>query len=75
MTSERLASLIYLSTTEGSAGPTQRFKDYCMQKCINRKLVLSELYLGLNSARELANILSINQNIAHLDLSKNNLGD
>jgi hypothetical protein len=37
--------------------------------------VLSELYLGLNSAKELANILCVNQNIAHLDLSKNNLRD
>jgi hypothetical protein len=46
-----------------------------MQNCINRKLVLSDLYLGLNSAKELANILCVNQNIAHLDLSKNNLRD
>lgn len=75
MTSERLASLIYASTTEGSTGQIQRFRDYCIANCINRKLVLRDMHLGVNSARELVGIVGCNENVAHLDLCKNSLGD
>ena len=54
---------------------TQRFKDYCKSKCINRRLVLHGFNLGPCAAREIANILSVNRNIVHIDLSKNNLQD
>ena len=62
--------------TEGSGtGPSQRFKDYCDQKCVNRKLVLQGFSLGPNAAQEIATILSINRDIVQVDLSKNNLRD
>jgi hypothetical protein len=33
------------------------------------------MHLGLNAARELVGILACNQNIAQMDLGKNNLSD
>jgi Ran GTPase-activating protein (RanGAP) involved in mRNA processing and transport len=38
-------------------------------------LVLSDLHLGLNSAKELSSILAVNLNVAKLDVSKNYLMD
>lgn len=75
MTTDRLAALVYSSSTEGAAGPIQRFRDYCLKHCVNRKLVLRDLHLGVNAAKELVSILSVNERIAHLDLSKNDLHD
>jgi hypothetical protein len=46
-----------------------------MTNCTNRKLVLRDLNLGVNAAKELVSILLVNEKIAHLDLSKNNLQD
>ena len=75
ITPDGLQQLIQqLSDGEGN-GAIQRFKDYCDQKCINRKIVVQGFSLGPKAAEEIANILAINQNVAHLDLRKNNLGD
>jgi hypothetical protein len=46
-----------------------------MANCANRKLVLKDLHLGINAAKEIVSILEVNEKIAHLDLSKNNLHD
>lgn len=59
----------------GVQGPQQRFKDYCDQKCVNRRLVLQGFSLGPLAAREIAEILATNPDIVHVDLSKNNLQD
>ncbi|CDW86885.1 UNKNOWN [Stylonychia lemnae] len=53
----------------------QRFKDYCQKTCINRKIKLMDLGMGVNAAIELSQIIAVNQNIVHLDLKKNLLGD
>ena len=37
--------------------------------------MLQKYSLGLAAAQEIANILAVNPEIAHLDLAKNNLGD
>jgi len=43
--------------------------------CLNRKANFTEMSLGVNFAVELSQILLFNDNIAHLNLQKNNLGD
>ncbi|TNV84842.1 hypothetical protein FGO68_gene16571 [Halteria grandinella] len=63
-----------------------RFREYCTKKCINRKVIFDDvrnklylknlqLWMGLNSAIEIAQILVVNQRIASLSLKRNNLGD
>jgi hypothetical protein len=64
MTTERLASLIFSTTTEGNTGPIQRFRDYCLTNCVNRKVVLHDLHLGIAAARVLVSIMKINKHIA-----------
>lgn len=67
---------LILEFTDGSgSGPAQRFRDYCDQKCVNRKLVLQGFSLGPKVAEEIASILAVNRDICHVDLSKNNLQD
>ena len=43
--------------------------------CVNRKLRLNDLYLGVSSAHELSQILCVNNNIGSISLRKNRLGD
>ena len=67
---------LFMELTDGNGqGPAQRFKDYCEQKCVNRRLVIQNFSLGPIAAQEIASILAVNTNIAHVDLSKNNLQD
>ena len=69
---EKLA--LELKTGNGQ-GPAQRFKEYCDQKCVNRRIVLQGFSLGQHAAEEIASICAVNRNICHVDLSKNNLQD
>ena len=52
-----------------------RFKNYCLNKCKNRKMDLSGCYLGYYSSFVVAEILYSNTQIAILNLGNNNLGD
>jgi len=52
-----------------------KFFEYCRRKCVNRVVNFQEFNLGKKTAEVLANILTYNQNIAHLKLSKNNFKD
>ena len=52
-----------------------RFKNYCFNKCKNRKMDLSGCYLGYYSSFVVAEILYSNTEIAILNLGNNNLGD
>ena len=88
-TPERYAALLnqFNSETQGinsqvktkydiaDSGIFQRFRDYCHEKCNNRKLVLVGFSLGFESAKEIASILAVKNNIVHINLSKNNLRD
>lgn len=48
----------------------------CKKICINRKLIFVDMGLGTSFANELKNVLfAVNNNIAHIDIHKNNLGD
>ena len=53
----------------------QRFRDYCNNHCCNRKLILKGFGLGIESAKEIASILAVKNNIVHINLSKNHLCD
>ena len=74
-TPDGLEKLFFELTAGNGQGPAQRFKDYCEQKCVNRRLVLQGFSLGPAAAQEIASILAVNADIAHVDLSKNNLQD
>eukprot|EP00347_Sterkiella_histriomuscorum_P017960 403347321 len=63
------------SMKKSSAVVKIKFKDYCQKTCINRKIKLGDLGMGQNAATELSQIIAVNQNIAHIDLKKNLLGD
>jgi len=53
-----------------------KFVRHCYEKCINRKLNLSKLFLGPRSASLLAFWIRTEQiDITHLNLSWNNLGN
>ena len=57
------------------SGASQRFRAYCSRYCINRRLVLKGFALGLESAKEIASILAVKSDIAHLNLCKNDIRD
>ena len=57
------------------SGASQRFRAYCSKYCINRKLILKGFALGLESAKEIASILAVKSDIAHLNICKNNIRD
>ena len=52
-----------------------RFRDFCYIKCKNRKMDLSGCYLGYYSSFVITKILYLNDKIAVLNLSNNNIGD
>lgn len=57
---------------------SNRLWEVLKRLCVDRRLGLREMMLGVNSARVLNNVLidpSTCHAVAHLDLSKNNLGD
>ena len=58
-----------------TSGGSQRFRDYCGINCINRRLVLIGFALGLESAKEIAQILAVKRDIVHINLAKNNFRD
>ena len=74
-TPDGLDRLIFEFTDGNGTGPAQRFRDYCEQKCVNRRLVLQGFSLGPQSAIEIGCILAVNRDICHVDLAKNNLQD
>ena len=54
----------------------KKFADNCMNKCINRKLNLFNMFLGLKSAQLIARWLIADKiDITHLLLAQNNIGD
>lgn len=53
----------------------RKFYDYCAKKCINRRVDFSECNLSINSSEALSFVVSQNDKIARLNLSKNSLGD
>ena len=53
----------------------QKFRDYCSLKCINRNVDFNECNLNINSSKVLSYIISNNDKIARLNISKNALGD
>ena len=55
--------------------PLSRFYDNFPKYCINRRVKLCNLALSVNFAQEFSQILEVNQNIAHLNLSQNKLGN
>ena len=57
------------------SGGSQRFREYCSKYCINRRLVLKGFALGFESAKEIASILAVKSEIAHLNICKNNIRD
>ena len=52
-----------------------KFIEYCERKCIDRVVNFEDCNLGVKSAEVLSGILKYNQNISHLNLSKNSLKD
>ena len=52
-----------------------RFREFCFIKCKNRKMDLSGCYLGYYSSLVITKILYLNDKIAVLNLSNNNIGD
>ena len=53
----------------------KRFKENCKLRCINRKIILSDLLLGPKTAFEIKRIISENPEISQIRLGKNKLGD
>lgn len=53
----------------------KRFKENCKLRCINRKIILSDLLLGPKTAFEIKRIISENPDISQIRLGKNKLGD
>ena len=65
---ENIGELLAKLETGQATGLAQRFNDYCKTICINRKLIMVNMGLGVESAQELASIISVNPKIAHLNL-------
>ena len=54
----------------------ERFWEVLHRTCANRKLILRDMSLGCRTAQVLTNILNNNKDlVAHLDISKNLIGD
>ncbi len=61
--------------SDDQSSSVYRFKQACTLFCKNRKVELRNLGLGPSFAKELACILSVNPNIAQLNLENNNLNN
>jgi Ran GTPase-activating protein (RanGAP) involved in mRNA processing and transport len=53
----------------------KKFQEYCERKCVNREADFTECNFKSNCAKVLSEIISYNDNISHLILSKNGLCD
>jgi Ran GTPase-activating protein (RanGAP) involved in mRNA processing and transport len=53
----------------------KKFQEYCERKCVNREADFTECNFKFNCAKVLSEIISNNENVSHLILSKNGLCD
>lgn len=71
---------LYLAKTKDTICTNQetsfpRFQDYCAQQCVSRKVNFKNLFFKTNTVMELALVLKVNTNIAHLNIASNGLKD
>ena len=52
-----------------------KFNEYCKNKCKNRQVDFTEMYLGYYSIKILAKIIKTSDRISYLNLTRNNIGD